>query len=48
VRKDSGGNPRVPQLPTPNGPAAATVDTVIQRKGHDLFTTRFAEWFGTN
>lgn len=36
----------VGQLPTPNGAAAATVETVRQRKGADLFTARFAERFG--
>jgi len=35
----------VGQLPTPNGPAAATVETVRQRKGADLFTARFAARF---
>jgi NADH dehydrogenase FAD-containing subunit len=35
----------VGQLPTPDGPAAATVETVHQRKGADLFTARFATRF---
>jgi NADH dehydrogenase FAD-containing subunit len=35
----------VGQLPTPDGVAAATVETVSQRKGADLFTARFAAWF---
>ena len=35
----------VGQLPTPDGPAAATPETVQQRKGADLFTARFAERF---
>lgn len=35
----------VGQLPTPDGVAAATVETVNQRKGADLFTARFAAWF---
>ncbi len=37
----------VGQLPTPAGVAAATVETVQQRKGADLFTARFAARFGT-
>ncbi len=32
----------VGQLPTPDGVAAATAETVRQRKGADLFTARFA------
>jgi NADH dehydrogenase FAD-containing subunit len=35
----------VGQLPTPDGVAAATVETVHQRKGADLFTARFAARF---
>jgi NADH dehydrogenase FAD-containing subunit len=35
----------VGQLPTPEGAAAATAETVYQRKGADLFTARFAERF---
>ena len=35
----------VGQLPTPDGVAAATVETVSRRKGADLFTARFAAWF---
>ncbi|WP_199515472.1 NAD(P)/FAD-dependent oxidoreductase [Nucisporomicrobium flavum] len=35
----------VGQLPTPDGPAAATVGEVRRRKGSDLFTARFAAWF---
>lgn len=35
----------VGQLPTPNGPAAATIETVQERKGADLFTARFAARF---
>ena len=35
----------VGQLPTPEGVAAATVETVNERKGADLFTARFAAWF---
>jgi apoptosis-inducing factor 2 len=35
----------VGQLPTADGPAAATVETVHQRKGADLFTARFAARF---
>jgi NADH dehydrogenase FAD-containing subunit len=34
------------QLPTPEGVAAATAETVYQRKGADLFTARFASRFG--
>lgn len=34
------------QLPTPDGVAAATTETVYQRKGADLFTARFASRFG--
>ncbi|HVU91861.1 MAG TPA: FAD-dependent oxidoreductase [Jatrophihabitans sp.] len=41
-----GATAGVGQLPTPNGPGAATVDTVIERKGRDLFTARFADRFG--
>jgi NADH dehydrogenase FAD-containing subunit len=37
----------VGQLPTPDGPAAATPEVVYQRKGADLFTARFAERFGS-
>ena len=36
----------VGQLPTPDGVAAATAETVCQRKGADLFTARFASRFG--
>lgn len=36
----------VGQLPTPDGVAAATAETVYQRKGADLFTARFAARFG--
>ena len=36
----------VGQLPAPDGVAAATPETVYQRKGADLFTARFAERFG--
>jgi hypothetical protein len=35
----------VGQLPTPNGPSAATVETVHECKGADLFTARFAARF---
>lgn len=35
----------VGQLPTPNGPSAATAETVHERKGTDLFTARFAARF---
>jgi NADH dehydrogenase FAD-containing subunit len=35
----------VGQLPTPDGPSAATVETVRERKGADLFTARFAARF---
>jgi NADH dehydrogenase FAD-containing subunit len=35
----------VGQLPTPEGLAAATAETVYQRKGADLFTARFAARF---
>jgi hypothetical protein len=35
----------VGQLPTHNGPSAATAETVHQRKGADLFTARFAARF---
>ncbi|MBU2670242.1 FAD-dependent oxidoreductase [Actinoplanes bogorensis] len=35
----------VGQLPTPDGPAAASVETVHKRKGADLFTARFAARF---
>lgn len=35
----------VGQLPTPEGPAAATPETVYERKGADLFTARFATRF---
>ena len=36
----------VGQLPTPDGGAtAAPVEAVVQRKGADLFTSRFAERF---
>lgn len=37
----------VGQLPTPAGPAAATPETVYQRKGADLFTARFAARFAS-
>jgi NADH dehydrogenase FAD-containing subunit len=37
----------VGQLPTPDGVAAATAETVNQRKGADLFTARFAARFGS-
>jgi NADH dehydrogenase FAD-containing subunit len=36
----------VGQLPTPDGAAAATAETVYRRKGADLFTARFAARFG--
>ncbi len=36
----------VGRLPTPEGVAAATAETVYQRKGADLFTARFAARFG--
>lgn len=35
----------VGQLPTADGPAAATAETVHQRKGTDLFTARFTARF---
>lgn len=35
----------VGQLPTPDGPSAATAATVHERKGADLFTARFAARF---
>ncbi|MEU7872795.1 FAD-dependent oxidoreductase [Dactylosporangium sp. NPDC049140] len=35
----------VGQLPTPDGVAAATAETVCERKGADLFTARFAARF---
>lgn len=35
----------VGQLPTPAGVAAATLETVRERKGADLFTARFAARF---
>jgi hypothetical protein len=35
----------VGQLPTRDGVAAATTETVHQRKGADLFTARFAARF---
>lgn len=35
----------VGQLPTPDGVAAVTTETVSQRKGTDLFTERFAQRF---
>ncbi|XVU22355.1 NAD(P)/FAD-dependent oxidoreductase [Actinoplanes sp. CA-054009] len=35
----------VGQLPTDDGPAAATTETVRRRKGADLFTARFADRF---
>jgi apoptosis-inducing factor 2 len=35
----------VGQLPTADGPAAATAETVHQRKGADLFTARFTARF---
>jgi apoptosis-inducing factor 2 len=37
----------VGQLPAPDGVAAATTETVYQRKGADLFTARFASRFGS-
>ncbi|MDP9869653.1 MULTISPECIES: NAD(P)/FAD-dependent oxidoreductase [Streptosporangium] len=37
----------VGQLPTPDGPAVVTAETVSQYKGADLFTGRFTEQFGT-
>ena len=37
----------VGQLPTPDGPAAAETATVVEYKGADLVTRRFAELFGT-
>jgi hypothetical protein len=37
----------VGQLPTPDGPTVVPVTTVIENKGADLFTARFAELFGT-
>jgi apoptosis-inducing factor 2 len=40
-----GAHAGVGQLPTADGPAAATVETVRQRKGADLFTARFAARF---
>jgi NADH dehydrogenase FAD-containing subunit len=36
----------VGQVPTPDGPIPAPLDAVIERKGRDLFTSRFAERFG--
>jgi len=36
----------VGQLPTPDGPAVVTAETVSQYKGADLFTGRFTEQFG--
>lgn len=36
----------VGQLPAPGGVAPATIETVRDRKGTDLFTARFAERFG--
>jgi NADH dehydrogenase FAD-containing subunit len=38
----------VGQLPTPDGPSAATTETVQERKGADLFTARFAARFNRN
>lgn len=35
----------VGQLPTPEGPVAATAEAVYERKGADLFTARFAARF---
>lgn len=40
-----GSRAGVGQLPTPDGVAPATVETVCQRKGADLFTARFAARF---
>lgn len=37
----------VGQLPAPGGVAPATIETVSQRKGADLFTARFAERFSS-
>ncbi|TDD79101.1 FAD-dependent oxidoreductase [Actinomadura darangshiensis] len=37
----------VGQLPTPDGPFVVPVETVVEYKGADLFTGRFAELFGT-
>ncbi|GAA3012845.1 NAD(P)/FAD-dependent oxidoreductase [Streptosporangium longisporum] len=42
-----GSRDGVGQLPTPDGPAVVPVETVVQYKGADLFTGRFAEQFGT-
>lgn len=38
----------VGQFPTPDGIAALPVETVVRRKGADLFTARFAERFRGN
>ena len=35
----------VGQLPTPDGPVAVPAATVVEYKGADLFTGRFAEQF---
>jgi apoptosis-inducing factor 2 len=37
----------VGQLPTPDGPAVVPTTTVVEYKGRNLFTSRFAELFGT-
>lgn len=37
----------VGQLPTPGGPSVVPTATVVEYKGADLFTGRFAELFGT-
>ncbi|WP_412517151.1 FAD-dependent oxidoreductase [Actinomadura madurae] len=37
----------VGQLPTPDGPSVVPTATVVEYKGADLFTGRFAELFGT-
>jgi hypothetical protein len=36
----------VGQLPTPDGPAVVSAETVSAYKGADLFTGRFTEQFG--
>jgi hypothetical protein len=41
-----GNRAGVGQLPTPDGPAAATPEMVYQRKGADLCTAKFATRFG--
>lgn len=44
-----GSRAGVGQIPGPDGDAiAAPIETVIQRKGSDLFTSRFAEGFRRN